>query len=169
MIRSLIDFQEKIYYNTFSRIYSLTFNIYVPSYRRIQHTDSWNPYNTEVTNICNMIFVCQDEFCQCETTSNSGIETEKIELERGMRIERLHFSISVPRSFHLRHQQYCYSYSYSVAATIWNAKTRLGWRVFIYDLTQWNNGCEGARNCLLILATHISAHWLSLKTLIARR
>lgn len=165
MIRSLIDLKKKSII-ILLREYILLHLI--SSYRRIQHTDSWNPYNTEVTNICNMIFVCQDEFCQCGTTSNSGMETEKIELERGMRIERLHFSIPVPRSFHLRYQQYCYSYSYSIAATIWNAKTRPGWRVFIYDLTQWNNGCEGARNCLLILATHISAHQLSLKTLIAR-
>lgn len=46
-----------------------------------------------------MIFVCQDEFCQCGTTRNSGMETEEIELERGMRAERLRFSILIPLPF----------------------------------------------------------------------
>jgi len=104
-----------------------------------------------------MIFVCQDEFCQRCTTSNSGMETEEIELERGMRIERLHFSIpeSVPPAF--KHWHFCYSYSCSVrlCGTRRRSRGETGWRVFIYDLAQWNNGCERACNCLLISATHI--------------
>lgn len=61
--------------------------------------------NHEVTNICVMIFVCQDEDCLPAQQQRALVarETKEIELERRIRIERLHFSI-LPFSPIFRHR-----------------------------------------------------------------